>query len=287
MNSERKIIEVSLSHLRPFSLCKGQTYRGKRLAQMVDSIEHEGLIQPITVRKIKTETEEDQYEIICGHNRVEAMRKLGRETIEAEVLLDISDDEAIRKYYDSNFNQQNFSDWNYSQKIIAVKYIVKQIESNSRQGQRSDIKKNVEISEDGTSVYSRQKSDGEVPKVTTRDRMARQFGISPATLGKYRSIIKLPTETVDAMSRLLDSRRLTLEAAYRISKLKQAEAKVVVDYLDSSTEEKVTVDAIKELCKMSKGSESDLPKDKILSVLYPKSESQSKKFHPIRRQTSD
>lgn len=51
--------------------------------QLVESIEENGVIVPIMVRPI--EGEEDKYEIIAGHCRVEACKKLGIEEIPAKI----------------------------------------------------------------------------------------------------------------------------------------------------------------------------------------------------------
>lgn len=81
-------------------------------------------------------------EIICDHNRAKVVSSLGHDTIRADVRYGVSDDEALELFYDSNLNQQSFSDWSYLQEFDAVKYIDTLIRQSSRQGERNDFKKN-------------------------------------------------------------------------------------------------------------------------------------------------
>ena len=106
----QEIKEIHLDDLIPFQHQSSQAYEGDRLNQLVSSIERVGLMSPIIVRPVDNE----KYEIICGHNRVNAMKKLGRDTIRAEVWEGLSNDETMELFYDSNLNQQSFSDWSYS-----------------------------------------------------------------------------------------------------------------------------------------------------------------------------
>lgn len=82
-----EVREVHLGDLVPFQLHTTQIYQGERLEQLVHSIERVGLMNPITVRL----ADDGEYEIICGHNRTNAMRKLGRDVIFANVWEELSD----------------------------------------------------------------------------------------------------------------------------------------------------------------------------------------------------
>jgi len=238
----REYREVQLDSLIPFQLRTAQLYQGERLEQLMDSIERNGLRQPIVVRPV----DGIQYEIICGHNRANAMKKLGRDTILAEVMDGLSDDVALGLFYDTNLNQQSFHDWNYSQKIKAIQYTENLIKQNSRQGRRSDLTK--ENIEEGTSVQSRHKSEEKSRRSTTRDRMAHRLGIATATLSKYRSIIKLPDDVIKSLAKMLDERKITFEVAYRLSRFNTTDAKMLVEFIEKSSSRKVDLEKLKELC---------------------------------------
>lgn len=258
-----EIKEVRFDDLIPFQLQTSQEYQGERLDQLVESINKVGLMTPIIVRPI----EGGKYEIICGHNRTNAMRELGRDTIAADVREDLSDDEALELFYDSNLNQQSFSDWNYSQKIKAIQYAEKQIKENSQQGRRSDLSERA--TEDGTSVQTRHKSKEKSRRSTTRDRMARRMGIATATLSKYRSIIKLPEDLIEVLARLLDEKEITFEAAYRISRVSEFDARTLLDLIKKSPGKKIDIQKLKsyDVKNVPPGSIQSMTPQRMESVL--------------------
>jgi len=245
--SKCEVREVNLADLISFKGNQFQTYEGDRLNQLMESIERVGLLHPIIVRPVK----DGKFEIICGHNRVKAMEKLGHTTIMAEVRTELSDEEAIELFYDSNLNQQTFSDWNYSQKIEAVRYIVKMIEEHSQQGKRTDLDVTNESAAEGeTSVQGRHKSSQNVKRENTRDRMSRRLGISTATMSKYRSIINLPDDLVKSIIQHLDQKKIPFEAAYRMSKLHNEEIEWLLDFVDQYPDEKIDIGKLKKFCSI-------------------------------------
>ncbi len=257
---DKEIKEIRIESLQPFKMHSGQTYEGERLQQMMDSINRLGLLHPITVRFV----ENGKYEIICGHNRTKAMKALGYDVIMADIRYEMSDEEAIELFYDSNLNQQTFSDWSYSQKIKAIQYAEKIIKKDSQQGKRNDLEqKKVERDENGTCVQTRHKLKENTKRVTARDKMAHRLGTSTATLSKYRRIIKLSDDLVEAIARLLDERKITFEAAYIISNMREVDIRILIDGINKYPDSKLDLSILKELPTRSDEAKSD--------VLYPKS----------------
>ena len=265
INNISEVKDIPLDSLIPFKLRQSLQYHGERLEQLKNSIvERKGLISPITVRAI----EDGKYEIICGHNRANAIKSLGHTLIRADVKYDCTDEEALGLYYDSNTNQQSFSDWNYSRKIEAITYIEKEIKKNSQQGKRTDLEENndEEIKE-GTSVQTRQKSDKNSKRTAIRDKMARRMGISTATFSKYRSIIKHSDDIVGTLATMLDNKRISFEIAYRISKLKSNEVKHLLSFLQSLPEIKPDIEKLKLLIENSKNADKELTEKEIRDTL--------------------
>jgi ParB family transcriptional regulator, chromosome partitioning protein len=259
-----EIVDVKLDNLIPFRKHSSQIYQGERLEQLMSSIERLGLMNPIIVRPVS----DGKYEIICGHNRAKAVSSLGYESIKAEVKNGLTDDEALEYYYDSNLNQQSFSDWSYSQRIEAIKYSEKLIKEHSQQGKRTDLeKKNQKELDAGTSVYSGQKLDENSKPNTTRDKMARRLGIATATLSKYRSILKIQDDMIDQLTLMLDKKRITFEVAYRISKLKPDETKSLLRVLERNLLIKPNVESLKVIIGKSKASENSLTEKEIRTML--------------------
>ncbi|MCM1329146.1 MAG: ParB N-terminal domain-containing protein [Ruminococcus sp.] len=231
--------EISIDSLVSFRPSM-PVYTGERLKMLMNSISEAGLQYPIIVRPI----EDEKYQIIAGHNRVEAFKALGKKTIPAQIKTDITDEKAEQIFIETNTNQQNFNDWKYSLRIETVKYYNKRIESISQQGRRTDLKEKSNVkADDTTSVYVRQKSK------TSRDRMAHRLGISTATFSKYRRIIKLPDDVLNLLAQMLDEGVISFGAAYRISKFKAENVKIVLNYFNKNRDVKFKIEPIEELCK--------------------------------------
>ena len=76
------------------------------ISELADSIEKQGLINPILVQK----TESGQYEVIAGHRRFEAVKRLGLPYIECNVLEDeLSEKEIILTQIAENVQRKNMS----------------------------------------------------------------------------------------------------------------------------------------------------------------------------------
>ncbi|MBD5526728.1 MAG: ParB N-terminal domain-containing protein [Lachnospiraceae bacterium] len=253
MGSEMK--EILIDSLRPFGKHSGRTYEGERLRLLMCSIEENGLFNPIIVRPI----DRDKYEIISGHNRVKAMKELGRSTILAKIEGDLTEEKAIEIFYESNFNQQSFSDWNYAQRIEAVQYCEKKIKEYSQQGKRTDLERDKKVAVGGaTSVQTRQKLEEKSKQTTTRDKMARELGISTATLSKYRRIIKLPDELLDPLVGLLEEKRINFEAAYVISNMRDIDIRFLIKGINKYPDRKPDLNTLKNLPKRNVGINSDI-----------------------------
>ena len=279
--------ELKIEALVSFSMCPFQTYEDARLEQLMDSIERLGLMTPIIVRPV----DNGKYEIICGHNRTKAMKALGYIVIRANVRYGLTDEEALKLFYESNLNQQSFSDWSYSQKIEAVKYCDKIIKETSQQGKRTDLEKeHIANSGNETCVQGRQKLERNIAKrSTSRDKMARRLGISTATLSKFRRIIKLPDDLISSLAQLLDEKKITFEAAYHISNMREVDIKLLMEGITKYPDRKLDLKKLKELPTKKADKDSDkmypISKERVWEVLIPPDSSDL--ISPYIRKKSD
>lgn len=86
--------------------------RGENIDVLAASIEREGLLQPIVVRKHPDPKSQKPWMIVAGERRWQAHVKLKRETIEARVRPEsLSDDrlDAARKRHAENFHREDLS----------------------------------------------------------------------------------------------------------------------------------------------------------------------------------
>ena len=125
-----KITEVPLEGLLPFKDHPFRLYTDEKLNELADSIKQVGLINPIIVRPSKID---DGYEIISGHNRVEACIRLGMTNIKANIR-DVDDNEATILMVDSNLKQR--------EKLLPTekaKAYKMRMDAMKKQGERSDL----------------------------------------------------------------------------------------------------------------------------------------------------
>ena len=255
------VTAIALDKLVPFAKHPFLTYEGERLKKLADSISVGGLINPIAVRP----NVDGSYEILSGHNRVEAVKLLGQDKINAIVMEGLSDKEAERIVIESNLNQQSFADWKYSQQIRVIKIYSKYIQENSQQGKRSDL------AADSTCVHGEHKSADKPNRPKTRDKISKQLGISSTVFERYRSIVKLDNGILNSLCEMLDERRLGFMAAYRLSQLKEGETAAVVNFLKSDPEVKLKGADAKLLYDKSKNSkDKDLTEEAIKELLITK-----------------
>ncbi len=125
-----QILDVKISSLRPF---EGHPYKVQDNADMeelVESIRENGVLTPIIARY--KDGSRGEYEIISGHRRVAACKKLGLTDIPARVAY-MDRDEAIIALVDSNLHRDHILP---SEKAFAYKL---KMEAMKRQGRRTDL----------------------------------------------------------------------------------------------------------------------------------------------------
>ena len=98
-----QLAELDVDSLVPFSNHPFREYPEEKMQEMIESVIEHGILMPILVRPHKSG---EGYEIISGHNRVEACRRAGIEKIPATVR-ELDDDTAIILMVDSNLRQRD------------------------------------------------------------------------------------------------------------------------------------------------------------------------------------
>ena len=93
------IKNIEISSLVPFENHPFKERSGTEQEELLESIKENRVLEPITVRFLS----EGKYEIISGHRRVEACKKLGISKIPATIK-ECSKDEAIVAMVDSNIH---------------------------------------------------------------------------------------------------------------------------------------------------------------------------------------
>lgn len=120
---------LDIAQLHPFADHPFHPYTDERLRDLTDSIREHGVLMPVLVRPMAS----GGYEIISGHNRVEAAKLAGLDKVPVTVR-ELDDDTATILMVDSNLRQRETllpseKAWAYRMKLEAIK----------RQGFRTDL----------------------------------------------------------------------------------------------------------------------------------------------------
>ena len=196
---------LSVEDLVPFKDHPFRLYPQEKMEEMVDSVREHGVITPILVRPAK---DGGGYEIISGHNRVEACLRAGIQTIPATVR-DLDDDTATILMIDSNLRQRE--GLLPSEKARAYKM---KLDAIKRQGARTDL----------TSGRIGQKSAGK----QARDLIGEEAGDSGKQVSRYIRLNSL----IPALLEAVDEGRLAFTPAVEISYLEECDQEIVQEIME-------------------------------------------------------
>ena len=200
-----ELVEIEISKLKHFKNHPFRLYDGERLEQMIRSIQELGILTPVIVRE-----KESEYEILSGHNRVNAAKKAGLKTVPAVVRLGLSDEEAMWIVTETNLMQRSITDMTYSERALALHEHYKALSS---QGKRTDL---INKLQEATSCQ-----DGE--KWSSSQVVGKEFDLSPRTVSRYLMIHQL----IDGLKVRLDEGNLPFMAAIELSYLSSQQQDIV------------------------------------------------------------
>ncbi|MEN8143494.1 MAG: ParB/RepB/Spo0J family partition protein [Gemmatimonadota bacterium] len=93
--------EISLKSIRPNPFQPRSDFEPKALAELQQSIKHNGLLQPLVVRSAAR-----GWEIVAGERRFRALQQLGWDTVPA-VVRDLSDDQMLLSALVENLQRES------------------------------------------------------------------------------------------------------------------------------------------------------------------------------------
>ena len=144
---------------------------------MVASIRERGVLVPVIVRPLKINYIPviGRYEILSGHNRVNAAKIAELTTVPAEIR-DVDDAQAVIIVNETNLQQRSFKDWRESEK---ARSIAQYHDSIKNQGKRQNTQTD-------TSAESQQSSDS-----YARRKTALIYGVKENIIEKYLQLNRL------------------------------------------------------------------------------------------------
>lgn len=186
--------KIPIEYLRPFENHPYKVIDNEEMQNLVDSINERGILTPLTVRKISG----TEYEIISGHRRFYAAKKLGFEMIPA-FIYELTYEEAVIAMVDANLQREHVLP---SEKAHAYKM---KLDAMKSQGERTDLT-----------------SDQVGPKLTV-EKISKND--SASQVKRYIRLNNLIPELLD----LVDEGRIAFTPAVELSYLNEVEQADLVE----------------------------------------------------------
>lgn len=191
-------VEIEISRIVAFQNHPFKVKDDEKMEELIESIRMQGILTPVLVRP----DDEDGYEMISGHRRMHAAKRLGLETIPA-IVKEMTDDESTIAMVNANIQREELLP---SEKAFAYKM---KMDALKRQGSRRDLT-----------------SDQKGPRLAAWS-IGEETGMSGTQVKRY---IRL-TELIPALLDMVDEKRLGFTIAVDISYISQDIQKWLYEYI--------------------------------------------------------
>ena len=203
------IKEIQPFHNHPFTVADNE-----EMAKIVESIGKVGTITPLLARPLP----DGGYELISGHRRLEACRKLGLENIPV-IVRKMMDDEAVIAMVDANLQREHIlpseKAFAYKMKLEAIKH--QGVTSRQVVGKRESAD-DVSSSESGRTIQRYIRLTKLIPqllKMVDEERIAFSVGVELSYLSEYEQ-----QDLLEAIE--LEDKTPSLSQAIQMKKLSQS-----------------------------------------------------------------
>jgi ParB family chromosome partitioning protein len=222
-DTKEDIAKLLLDDLVAFEDHPFKLYEGDRLADMIESIKNLGVIVPIVVRK-----KGHAYEILSGHNRVNAARLAGLTDIPAVIKEGLTEDEAILIVTETNMMQRSFADLSHSERatVIATRH-----SAMKSQGVRNDLLVEIEKLSKAPDLNDELTSRPLGEKLNTDQTMAKEYGISARNISRYLRLNDLNPN----LKKLVDKGQIAMRAGVDLSYMSEDNQEMVDAIVSENT----------------------------------------------------
>lgn len=223
-------------------------YEGERLDDMVRSVRNYGIMIPVIVRNVP-----DTFEILSGHNRVNAAKIAGKKNVPAVVKENLPDEFAEIYVVESNTMQRGFKELRISEQALAVEMIYKRLKNSEA----------VRAIEKELSVLEGVKSPMDTcEKVDNLKGAAEEYGLSRASIARLLRINKLS----DELKAMVDEGNIKLRPAVELSYIPKEMQDMLVKVMSQQEVSVIDMKMAKQLCEIA-GSYASPSEELIAEVL--------------------
>ena len=180
-------------------------YEGERLDDMVRSVQQYGIMVPIIVRNVP---DSDTYEILSGHNRVNAAKIAGKKNVPALVKENLPDEFAEVYVIETNLLQRGFKELKISEQAFAVAVRYKKLFDQKKIQAISD---ELQILQHDKSCSRPPVGDGSGKRMETI--AAEEYGIGHSTVARLLRINELSNE----LKTMVDDGNIKIRSAVELS----------------------------------------------------------------------
>jgi len=248
----RRQLVVGIDQLIPFPDHPFRLYTGERLDDMVESIKANGILAPIIVRTVG-----NSMQILAGHNRVNAAKLAGLDTVPVLGLGTITDEEAWVYVIETNLMQRSFADMAPSEKAAVISAHHSKLFS---QGKRNDIINELRMLENSKGDNGYVTSPTEWEKLHSGKKAGEMYSLKKSQVAKYLRINMM----VPALKLRLDNDELTIVNAVTLSFLIETEQTLVDKHMSING---FTVDTKKAMTLRAYSSSGKLDDDTVFLIL--------------------
>ena len=251
---KEKIEEIKIELIDNFKNHPFKVLDNEELKSLEDSIKTNGLMEAVIIRP----KEDGRYEMISGHRRLLACKKLGFDKISCRVR-DLTDDEAIIYMVDSNLHREKLLP---SEKAFAYKMKYEAIKHQGKTFGPLDQKLD---------------TSGPLDRKSSAEIIGEQHGESEKTIRRFISLTNLIPELLQMVdnAELKESPSIALRPAVELSYLSKEEQKMLAEYIEFNLVTPSLEQAIK-LKELSKG--GILKEENIETLLDVPKANQIQKF---------
>lgn len=222
---------LAVKSIKPFHDHPFHLYEGERLEDMIASIKEHGVLNPVIVQKV-----EDGYEMLSGHNRLNAAKLAGLKEIPAIVKTGLSEEEAYVYVIETNLMQRSFSDLLISEKAAVLKA---RYEKEACQGRRNDIIEEIARMEGKELPATCGHGD---QRLNTRDMIGKEYELSGSSVGR---LLKL-NDLIKPFKDMVDRGALYTKVALQLAFLPEEEQNMVYEAIKGKST-KITLEAVMKL----------------------------------------
>ncbi len=233
-NNKGDIIKLQFESLVPYPDQPFRPYTDEKLMELVEDIKVNGVLSPIIVRPLQSESGVKKYMILSGHNRANACR-LADMDIPA-IVKNVDDNTAQLIMVNANLNQRE--KLMPSEKAFAYKM---QLEITNSQGRRTDLLHNVQKDNSTENLLHN------VQKVDNHERLAIRNNDSKRNIAYYVRLTYLRPELLE----MVDEGDLPFRAGVELSYLDINAQQLLHEYINNR-KKKISLshaEQIKEYCK--------------------------------------